>query len=197
MVPYPLLLPWLPHRAGSVHDSSQRSWIRLKHLVHRLRCGNQSNRHKVFGSGLRACLLGRYEQFYRIGNLRVTPKCGPPSTTQPRNHEIDRKFKSPAMGVKNHVVFIPKYRKKAIFGQIRNELNDVFRRLAWQKETVIEEVHLIHRIPIDTSGRPCQAMAGQLVLRRCIGCSRLHEEISKVLRGNIQGSSPIRVGRLA
>ena len=31
---------------------------------------------------------------------------------------------------KYHVVFIPKYWKKAIFGQIRRELGDVSRRLA-------------------------------------------------------------------
>jgi putative transposase len=40
-------------------------------------------------------------------------------------------------------VFIPKYRKKSIFGQIRNELGDVFHRLAKQKESVIEEGHLM------------------------------------------------------
>ncbi len=44
---------------------------------------------------------------------------------------------------KYHVVFIPKYRKKAIFGQIRRELGAVFRRLAEQKESTIEEGHLM------------------------------------------------------
>ena len=44
---------------------------------------------------------------------------------------------------KYHIVFIPKYRKKAIFGQIRQELGDVFRRLARQRESVIEEGHLM------------------------------------------------------
>ncbi len=44
---------------------------------------------------------------------------------------------------KYHVVFIPKYRKKAIFGQIRVELGDVLRRLAQQKESWIEEGHLM------------------------------------------------------
>jgi len=53
-----------------------------------------------------------------------------------------------------HVVFIPKYRKKVIFGQIRAELGDVFRRLAEQKESRIEEgnlmidhVHMLVSIP--------------------------------------------------
>jgi putative transposase len=41
------------------------------------------------------------------------------------------------------VVFIPKYRKKTIFGQIRRELGEVLRRLAEQKESRIEEGHLM------------------------------------------------------
>ena len=44
---------------------------------------------------------------------------------------------------KYHVVFIPKYRKKAIFGQIRRELGEVFRRLAEQRESLIAEGHLM------------------------------------------------------
>ncbi len=44
---------------------------------------------------------------------------------------------------KYHVVFIPKYRKKRIFGPLRGELGDVFRRLAEQKESEIEEGHLV------------------------------------------------------
>jgi len=43
---------------------------------------------------------------------------------------------------KYHVIFIPKYRRKVIYGQIRRELGDVFRRLARQKESEIEEGHL-------------------------------------------------------
>jgi putative transposase len=41
------------------------------------------------------------------------------------------------------VVFIPKYRRKALFGHIRRELGEVFRRLARQKESQIEEGHLM------------------------------------------------------
>ena len=44
---------------------------------------------------------------------------------------------------KYHVVFIPKYRKRRIFGQIRRKLREVFRRLAEQKESRIEEGHLM------------------------------------------------------
>ena len=44
---------------------------------------------------------------------------------------------------KYHVVFIPKYRKKRIFGAIRKRLGDVFRGLAEQRESRIEEGHLM------------------------------------------------------
>ena len=44
---------------------------------------------------------------------------------------------------KYHVVFIPKYRKQAIFGQIRSELGELLRRLAEQKESRVEEGHLM------------------------------------------------------
>ncbi len=44
---------------------------------------------------------------------------------------------------KYHVVFIPKYRKKTIFGQIRRDLGYVLRKLAQQKESRIEEGHLM------------------------------------------------------
>jgi putative transposase len=40
-------------------------------------------------------------------------------------------------------VFIPKYRKKVLFGEIRKEMGEVFHRLARQKESLIEEGHLM------------------------------------------------------
>jgi putative transposase len=43
---------------------------------------------------------------------------------------------------KYHVVFIPKYRRKVIYGKVRGELREVFRRLARQKECEIEAGHL-------------------------------------------------------
>ena len=44
---------------------------------------------------------------------------------------------------KYHVVFIPKYRKKVIYGELRKRLGDVLRKLAEQKESRIEEGHLM------------------------------------------------------
>ena len=44
---------------------------------------------------------------------------------------------------KYHIVFIPKYRRKTLFGQIRQELGKVFHALAKQKESLIEEGHIL------------------------------------------------------
>jgi len=44
---------------------------------------------------------------------------------------------------KYHVVFIPKYRNKAIYGELRKDLGKVFRTLAEQRESSIEEGHLM------------------------------------------------------
>jgi len=55
---------------------------------------------------------------------------------------------------KYHVVFIPKYRRKVVYGHLRRHLGEVFRELARQQESVIEEghlqadpVHMLLRIP--------------------------------------------------
>jgi len=44
---------------------------------------------------------------------------------------------------KYHVVFIPKCRKKLLYGQLRRHLGELFRKLAEQKECRIEEGHLL------------------------------------------------------
>ena len=44
---------------------------------------------------------------------------------------------------KYHVVFIPKYRRKVLYGQLRKHLGDVFKQLAEHKESRIEEGHLM------------------------------------------------------
>ena len=43
---------------------------------------------------------------------------------------------------KYHIVFIPKCRRKTLFGQIRQHLGELFHKLAAQKESRIEEGHL-------------------------------------------------------
>ena len=43
---------------------------------------------------------------------------------------------------KYHIIFIPKYRKKLLYGKLRSRLGAVFKQLAHQKESEIEEGHL-------------------------------------------------------
>ena len=44
---------------------------------------------------------------------------------------------------KHLVVFIPKCRRKALYGELRRHLGEVFKKLAAQKESRIEEGHLM------------------------------------------------------
>ncbi len=44
---------------------------------------------------------------------------------------------------KYHVIFIPKYRRKVLYGELRRQLGEVFRRLARQKESEIEAGHMM------------------------------------------------------
>jgi len=44
---------------------------------------------------------------------------------------------------KYHVVWIPKYRKKVLYGEIRRYLGEVIRELARQKESLVVEGHLM------------------------------------------------------
>jgi len=44
---------------------------------------------------------------------------------------------------KYHVIFIPKWRRKTLYQQLRQHLGEVFRRLAEQKESRVEEGHLM------------------------------------------------------
>ena len=41
------------------------------------------------------------------------------------------------------MVFIPKYRKKAIYGSLREHLGEVLRQLALHRESRVEERHLL------------------------------------------------------
>lgn len=45
------------------------------------------------------------------------------------------------MGLKFHVIFIPKRRRRTLYRELRRQLGEVFRRLAAQKESEIVEGH--------------------------------------------------------
>jgi len=44
---------------------------------------------------------------------------------------------------KYHIVFIPKYRRKILYGGIKRHLGVIFQDLSRQKECVIEEGHIM------------------------------------------------------
>jgi len=44
---------------------------------------------------------------------------------------------------KYHIVFIPKYRRKALYGALRQQLGEVLKQLAMQRESRIDEGHLM------------------------------------------------------
>jgi putative transposase len=61
---------------------------------------------------------------------------------------------------KYHIVFIPKCRKKVLYGQIRRELGTVIRGLAGQKECRVEEGHLMaDHVPMMISIPPKYSVA--------------------------------------
>ena len=54
-----------------------------------------------------------------------------------------RKLNHTTWDCKYHLVWIPKYRKKILYGHLRKYLGEVFRELALQKESHILEGHLM------------------------------------------------------
>ena len=54
-----------------------------------------------------------------------------------------RSLSHTAWDCKYHLIWIPKYREKVLFGDLRKYLGDVFRELALQKEFKVLEGHLM------------------------------------------------------
>ena len=78
---------------------------------------------------------------------------------------------------KYHVVFIPKYRKKTLYGELRRRLGEVFRTLAKQKECHIVEGHMM-----------------QDHVHMCIAIPPKHSVASVI--GFIKGKSAIAIARM-
>src|SRR5260370_16220150 len=78
---------------------------------------------------------------------------------------------------KYHVVFVPKRRRKAIFGQTRRQLGAIFHELARQKECQIIEGHLmpdhVHRCIAIPPKHPVASVIGFLKGNSAIAIARL------------------------
>lgn len=53
------------------------------------------------------------------------------------------KLKHSEWDCKYHIVFIPRYRRKVLYCQLRQHLGDLFRGLALERESRIKEGHLM------------------------------------------------------
>ena len=66
---------------------------------------------------------------------------------------------------KYHVVFIPKCRRKTLYRDLRQYLGDVFRKLAQQKESRVEEGHLLSdHVHMLLAIPPKYAVGGELLI---------------------------------
>jgi putative transposase len=81
---------------------------------------------------------------------------------------------------KYHVVFIPKCRRKTLYVELRQHLGEVFRQLAGQKESRIEEGHLlVNHVHMMISIPPKYAVSqvvGYIKGKSAIHLARVHGE---------------------
>jgi putative transposase len=96
--------------------------------------------------GVPPALPGRQQKFDISGSRPIdeTPNREPPSTRKgvPSMDDFES-LSHTKWECKYHVVFIPKCRRKTLYVELRRHLGEVFRRLAEQKESRIEEGHLL------------------------------------------------------
>ena len=84
---------------------------------------------------------------------------------------------------KYHVIFIPKYRRRVLYGQLRRHLGEVFRKLAEQRESRIEEGHLmpdhVHMMIAIPPKYPVSQVVGYIKGKSAIHLARSYAERSR------------------
>ena len=103
---------------------------------------------------------------------------------------------------KYHVVFIPKCRRKTLYVELRQHLGEVFRRLAEQKESRIEEGHLladhVHMLISIPPKYAVSQVIGFIKGKSAIHLARVYGEKKRKLRGSaLLGERVLRVHRRA
>ena len=92
---------------------------------------------------------------------------------------------------KYHVIFIPKYRRRALYGQLRRHLGEVFRKLTEQKESRIEEGHLmpdhVHMMIAIPPKYAVSQVVGFIKGKSAIHLARSYAERSRNFVGSISG----------
>ena len=91
-----------------------------------------------------------------------------------------------AWDCKYHVIFIPKRRRKTLYGELRKHLGEVFRKLAAQKESEIVEGHLMPDHVHMMIAIPPKHAVSQVVGRAGPVClDRISTALSEALRGSV------------
>ena len=90
---------------------------------------------------------------------------------------------------KYHIVILPKYRRKVLYGQIRRRIGAILRELCRQKDLVLEEgkalpdhIHMLLTIP------PKYSVAMTIGYLKSKSAIRIHREVLKV-KGTLFGRS--------
>lgn len=88
---------------------------------------------------------------------------------------------------KYHVVFIPKCRRKVLYGELRRHLGEVFRTLAQHKESRIEEGHLmadhVHMMIVIPPKYAVSQVVGYIKGKSAIHLARVYGERKRNLVG--------------
>ena len=93
---------------------------------------------------------------------------------------------------KYHIVFIPKYRKKALYGALRQQLGEVLKQLAMQRESRIDEGHLMRdHVHAGVDSAQVFGVAGGRIpegKERDPHRPNIHGKAEKLLRGEFLGA---------
>ena len=88
---------------------------------------------------------------------------------------------------KYHVVFIPKNRRKVLYTELRKHLGEVFRGLALQKDSRIEEGHLmvdhVHMLIAIPPKHPVSQVVGYIKGKSAIHLARVYSERKRNFTG--------------
>src|SRR5271156_1073434 len=98
---------------------------------------------------------------------------------------------------KYHVVFIPKYRRKVLYGELKRHLGPVFRQLAEQRESRVEEGHLMPDHVHMLLSIPPKYAGGRVHQRqeRDSSCASLWRAEARLCRSKFLGTRIFRLDR--
>ena len=92
---------------------------------------------------------------------------------------------------KYHVVWVPKYRRKVLYGELRRYLGEVLRDLARQRESRVEEGHLradhVHMLISIPPKHSVAQTVGYIKGKSAIHIARNHLGVGRTSRVSISG----------